>query len=465
MIQSNNSDRPPHGLIYRIFRIITVVHPGELTRTLLLSFNIFLILAAYYMLKIVRDATILDEYGEVTKSMMSGIQVILLIFVIKAYSSLASRVDRGKLISRVTLFFILNLGVIYILFVTGLFGRVMSLVYFVWMGIFNLMVIAQFWGFTNDLYSEEAGKRLFPVIMFGANLGGFAGALFSKKLIDPKEVNPILVYQLILIAAALLGACILLTKFINKRELNRQQNIPEKEIKKDPLKEDVEKPLKKEGGFKLVFKSRYLLYIAFFVLLLNVINTNGEYILDSVFKTTTNSAVQTGEIVQEASLAKLANLKSNFFLIVNFLTLFIQVFIVSRLFKWFGVRVAVFVLPFIALGGNIAMSMGASLLVVGWAKAFENSTDYSLTNTTRHALFLITSREEKYKAKAAIDAFFHRAGDVGSTLFVLLGTTLLALSTESFARINMVVAIVWIFLCFLIAKEHKKIKRKTISDP
>ena len=80
-------------------------------------------------------------------------------------------------------------------------------------------------------------------------------------------------------------------------------------------KNKQEKPLSKEDGFKLVFKSCYLLYIAFFVLLLNVINTNGEFILDAVFKTTTQAVVRSGEIVQDASLAKLANLKSNFFLI------------------------------------------------------------------------------------------------------------------------------------------------------
>lgn len=68
------------------------------------------------------------------------------------------------------------------------------------------------------------------------------------------------------------------------------------------------------------------------------------------------------------------------------------------------------------------MSLGASLVVVVWAKALENSTDYSLTNTTRQALFLITSREEKYKAKAAIDAFFQRAGDLGSAALLALAT-------------------------------------------
>ncbi len=439
------------GFLLKLLGLITVVNPHEVKKALLLAFNIFLILAAYYMLKIVRDATVLEDYGANTKNLMSGIQVLLLILVIKAFSTLASRVNREKLISRVTMFFIMNLGIIYILFVTGALGRAMSIAYFIWVGIFNVMVIAQFWGFTIDLYSEEEGKRLFPIIMFGANFGGFVGAYASKQLIDPKTVNPIVVYQLIIIAAIILVFCIFLTKYIHKREI---------EQKASPDKTEQEKPLEKEGGFRLVFQSRYLLYIAIFVLLLNLINTTGEWIVDSVFKLTTDEAVKSGIIVGESTLANLANLKANFFIIVNALTLFIQFFIVSRLFKWFGVRAAVFVLPFIAFGGNIAMSLGASLVVVVWAKALENSTDYSLTNTTRQALFLITTREEKYKAKVAIDAFFQRAGDIGSTLLVGIAAGIYALSIESVAKINIVVAIVWILLCFLIAKEHKKLKKR-----
>jgi AAA family ATP:ADP antiporter len=437
------------GFLLKLLRLITVVNPHEVRKALLLACNIFLILAAYYMLKIVRDATVLEDYGANTKNLMSGIQVILLIFVIKAFSALASRVNREKLISRVTIFFIMNLGIIYILFVTGALGRAMSIVYFIWVGIFNVLVIAQFWGFTIDLYSEEDGKRLFPIIMFGANFGGLAGAASSKLLVDPKAINPMVVYQLIIIAAIILAFCIFLTKYIHKREIGQ---------KAFPDKTEQEKPLEKEGGFRLVFQSRYLLYIAIFVLLLNLINTTGEWIVDSVFELATDEAVKGGIIVGESTLANLAHLKANFFIIVNALALFIQVVIVSRLFKWFGVRAAVFVLPFIAFGGNIAMSLGASLVVVVWAKALENSTDYSLTNTTRHALFLITTREEKYKAKVAIDAFFQRAGDIGSMLLVGVASGIYALNIESVARINIAVAIVWILLCFLIAKEHKKLK-------
>lgn len=274
-----------------------------------------------------------------------------------------------------------------------------------------------------------------------------------------------MVYLMIIVAAAILGFCIILTNIIHKRELRiKALQTAQEDSPLEPEMQKEEKPLKKEGSFKLVFKSRYLLYIAFFVLLLNVINTTGEYIRDAVFGMATDAAVASGEIAAQGSLIMLGKLVSNFYLYVNIFTIVVQLFVVSRLFKYFGVRAAVFVLPFIALGGNIAMSLGASLVVVVVAKVFENGTDYSLTNTTRQALFLITSREEKYKAKAAIDAFFHRAGDLGSTLLVILGTQVLAMSIESFARVNIFIALVWIFLCVLIAKEYKNKQKSRASQ-
>jgi AAA family ATP:ADP antiporter len=88
-------------------------------------------------------------------------------------------------------------------------------------------------------------------------------------------------------------------------------------------------------------------------------------------------------------------------------------------------------------------------------KILENSTDYSIQNTLRQALFLPTTREAKYKAKAAIDTFFTRAGDVVSAGFVAVGH-LLALTTAAFAGINVVLTILWLWVARRIAQEHHR---------
>jgi AAA family ATP:ADP antiporter len=112
------------------------------------------------------------------------------------------------------------------------------------------------------------------------------------------------------------------------------------------------------------------------------------------------------------------------------------------------------------MGGYGYIAFGASLLLVMWVKALENGTDYSLMNTTKAALFLITPREEKYKAKAAVDTFFVRGGDALAALSVFIGTTWLALPIERYAIINVVMVIVWLGLCVLILKEYKARKAR-----
>jgi AAA family ATP:ADP antiporter len=94
------------------------------------------------------------------------------------------------------------------------------------------------------------------------------------------------------------------------------------------------------------------------------------------------------------------------------------------------------------------------LTMVRWVKTAENSTDYSLQNTVRQVLFLPTTREQKYKAKQAIDTFFVRSGDVLSAVLVFVGTKLLALTTQQFAMVNILLVGVWLILAFMVGREH-----------
>ncbi|MCJ7581163.1 MAG: translocase [Candidatus Aminicenantes bacterium] len=435
------------GLIYKLLKIFTDIKPGEALTSFLLMFNIFLLLTAYYIIKPVREALIIGEWSPEVKSYLSAAIAVLLVFVVKAFSSMASRVPRQILITYVTLFFISNLVLFYILSVSNLSSKAMGIIFFLWMGVFNVMVIAQFWAFANDMYTLEEGKRLFPLIAFGATFGGFMGSKLSGWIVGSMGL-----YQTMLVAGAFLSVCILLTFIIHKREIER------KELLLETLRAEAEqKPLEKGGGFKLLFQNKYLLYIAVFVLLLNFVNTNGEWVLGRVANLSAANALSSGTASGLTENQLIAQFYANFNSVMSIISMVVQLFLVSRIFKWFGVRFAIFVLPLISLGGYSLIGLGAALSVVTYVKAAENGTDYSLMNTTRHALFLITSREEKYKAKAAIDTFFHRAGDVLSGTLVLIGTTYFALNIQKAAVFNIFVVILWIFIGVLIAREHKKL--------
>jgi AAA family ATP:ADP antiporter len=124
--------------------------------------------------------------------------------------------------------------------------------------------------------------------------------------------------------------------------------------------------------------------------------------------------------------------------------------------KYLGVRVALLFLPVIALGGYMLLAIYPILSAVRWAKTAENATDYSLQNTVRNVLFLPTTREEKYKAKQAIDTFFVRIGDLLSAALVFVGTTLFAFRTEQFAMVNIALVAIWLFIAVRIGIENAK---------
>jgi AAA family ATP:ADP antiporter len=128
---------------------------------------------------------------------------------------------------------------------------------------------------------------------------------------------------------------------------------------------------------------------------------------------------------------------------------------VSRIFKYLGVRKALFILPLISMAGSSMLAFAPILAFIRVAKIAENSTDYSVMSTTKQALWLLTSREAKYKAKAAIDTFVVRIGDLASAGVVALGS-ILALSTKGFVFVNLGLILCWLGVALMISREHKK---------
>ena len=459
----------------RFLNIFTQVNAGEGGQALLLALNIFLIMTSYYIMKPVREALILAGGGAVIKSYASAGQVTILLFAVPLYGMIANKFPRRKLINFVTFFFIACLIVFYIL---ALVRVPIGVIFFLWIGIFNLMIPAQFWAFANDLYIPENGKRIFVIIAFGASLGAVLGGVIAEPLIEPLGV-----YQLLLIAGAILVVSLLLTNYIDAKSRNLSSIRA-----KSPGQEVTEQGFKSKGSFKLVFKTRYLLLIALQIMFINWINTNGEFILglnvektaekqalqesqaimleieDSSEKTLgadSNSLDETGEVkreefIQDYKQKYIGKFYARFFTYVNLASLLLQLFIVSRIIKFLGIRVALLILPLIAFGGYFIMAFIPILAIIRPIKIAENSTDYSLQNTVRQILFLPTTRDEKYKAKQAIDTFFWRAGDLLSTAVVIIGSSI-AFHTKHFALINVALVLVWFVIAYYIGKENRKL--------
>jgi len=420
--------------------VFTEVQTGEGTGALLLAANVFCLLASYYLLKTVREALILSEGGAEVKSYAAGAQAIILLLVVPAYGAFASRVNRIRLINGVTLFFVSHLVVFHQLTAHGI---PIGVPFFLWVGIFNLMAVAQFWAFANDLYTTERGQRLFPLVGIGATLGAWVGARLASRLMASHAGPP----QLLLIAAVGLMACIGLAHWANHRERFHGTRVTAARI---------DEPLGPAGGFQMILTDRYLRLIALMVILLNMVNTIGEFLLGKLVVAQASRALADGSAAGLTKSQLIGIFYGDFFAWVNLVSLFIQLFVVSRVFKRVGVRGALFVLPLVAFVSYGVLALLPVLAAVRIGKIFENSTDYSLQNTARHALFLPMSREAKYKAKQAIDGFFWRAGDVLQAILIFVGVRL-AFGVPQFAMLNQLLVVIWLAVIVGIYREHKRL--------
>jgi AAA family ATP:ADP antiporter len=310
------------------------------------------------------------------------------------------------------------------------------------------MVIAQLWAFAADSFNLKSGQRLFPVIMVGANLGALTGAKsaqFCVAVLTP--VGLMLAATLLLLATLALASPERRAVPGGSRPVVAEHGV------------SVPRLL---GGIGLVLRDRYLLLIALLVVLLNWINTTGEFILaDFVQRDAAQRVAASGGTLDAGAL--IAAFYGGFQFWVTLVGLGIQLFLVARIYRIVGVRGALIVQPVVvALGyGLIAFSpvLGAFVPVftlIRLVKIAENSVDYSLMNTTRHALFLPVDRDSKYDGKTAIDSFFWRFGDLVQAGVVFVGLNWMGWGAQQFAALSLALALVWIGLAAAIGREFTR---------
>ncbi len=406
----------------RTLSLFADVRAGEGATAVLMLVNVFLLLLCYSVIKTVREPLILLGGGAEVRSYAAAGQALLLMAFVPAYGLLASRVSRMKLIVGLTLGFVVCIE----LFAAAVSARVpfVGVAFFIWVGIFSISLVAQFWSFANDIYGKEAGARLFPLIMIGMTAGAPLGSLVAARLFRA-GLPPQMILQL---SAMLLTASAGLYVLVNRRISSRTS--------------EPAPALDAAGGFALVLGNRYLRLLAALVVLLNIVNTTGEYVIARLLTAHVNDlAAATPGFDRQAFIGAYSG-EYQFF--VNITALLLQACVTSRLVKARGLQGALLALPLIALGGYAFIAAGVSFSVVRWIKTAENATDYSIMNTARQLLWLPTTREEKYKAKQAIDTFFVRAGDVLSAAVVFIGTGVLHLGPSQFAAVNVVLTVVWL---------------------
>jgi AAA family ATP:ADP antiporter len=431
---------PPQqrSFVERFLRVFTRVEPGEGFTALVLTLNVFVLMTAYSAIKPVREGLILSmRSGAEYKAYMGAAIATALLFAVPAYARVADRYPRNRLITTVTLFFAANLVLFRIASAFPVLRENLGLVFYLWLGVFNMMVIAQFWSFANDIYREEQGKRLFPLIGVGQTTGAAVGSGIAVALL--KLVG---VYQMLLVSAGLLVVSAVLTQMVHVHELERRST-PPPPIATEPRPADG---AGKSGAFRMVLGDGYLRSIAIFSVLFTFVNSNGEYMLGRLMKESAAAAVAHGALAPDAVKEYVGAAYGRFYLFTNIATVALQAFFVSRFVRRFGIRFAFMALPVVPLLDAVGVAAAPLLVVLFSGKVFENALDYSLNNTLRNMLWLPTTREMKYKAKQAVDTFFVRMGDVTSAIAVYLCAGLLGLGVRALAFASIAACGLWVLV-------------------
>lgn len=455
----------------RFLRIFTEIRPGEGPTALLLFANVFLILCAYYFVKPLRDGWIAVSAIEglskmEVKAYSSFGQTMLFVFAIGVYARLSALLPRADLIARSTLFCMSNLLLFWFLqpnfFLENLPG--MGVIFYLWVGMFGLFVVAQFWAFAADLYTDERGRRLLPMIAIGATSGATFGSFIVEQVVRSDLLDS---GTLLLLANVPLAVSIWLTRLADRHGPLGDGYPPEDaaHAAEPPEEEDSG-----QGAFHLIWAHKYLVLVAGVTLLNAWVNTNGENLLFRVVQESLAVEVEAGgvsdpDVVIHEVRERTTAFYGDFFFWVNVTALVLQSLVASRLLALGGFGAILLLLPSIALVGYTAMAFLPILGVVRVMKIAENATDYSINNTASQVLWLPTSAEMKFKAKPAISTFCVRFGDGLAALTVLVGVQLIDLSTRSFFLLNAALVLVWLAVAVAVVGEHGQIVENEETGP
>ena len=435
-----------------IFKSIMNIKKNELPMALLMFFYFFLVIVSFWILKPVKKTvfgTFYDKTGfnlfgwqmdAATAELLAKVMNMFVAFVaVVVFTWLARRLRRQQLTIVFSIFFIVAY-VIYSMVINDP-SDITVWTFYLFGDLFSTLMVATFFAFLNDSVTPEAAKRLYGLIVLGGVTGGVFGTSILNVWID-KVTKSTWMWVCLGLALVIIFVAVSAGRLVSK-------NPPD--FKAVPLGQEKAKKksnLLTEAG-KLVFASKYLLAIVAIVGLYEIVSTT----IDFQFSST---------ILHYLDGPAIGVQFSRIFLISNCVAMFVQLFLTSFIMTRFGVKAALFVLPVAMIFASFAFLAFPIL----WVGSFLNTSDsgfaYSINQSARETLYTITTREEKYKAKAFIDMFgqrFAKSVAVGVSLIVAV------IFAEFVARRWLGIFNIAIVFLWLIAVRYAGNKFKDVTQP
>jgi AAA family ATP:ADP antiporter len=379
-------------------RAVFDIRREELPLALLMFGQFFLVITSFWILKPLKKGLFLEHYDATAFQFfswaMTGPQAELLakvlnmfvaIVAVTVFTALSNRLRRQWLSLTFTAFFLAA----YLAYVPiiGAAGDLTVWSFYLFGDLFSTLMVATFFAFLNDSVTSDKAKRLYGLVGLGGVTGGFFGSTIVRAGISRLDADDWLFVCFgigIVIAALALAA----GRIVDRDPPPEAAPAPDAGPALEPGNPAFE-------GARLVFRSPYLLSIVAIVGLYEIVST----VMDFQF----SSAV-----VHYLDGPAIGKQFSTVFLITNSTAMLVQLFLTSFVMTRLGVGVALLVLPFAALGGSALFMVFPLLWFGSFLNTADNAFSYSINQSAKETLYVPTTRDEKYKAKAFIDMFVQR---------------------------------------------------------
>jgi AAA family ATP:ADP antiporter len=422
----------------------TRAEPHELAAVLWAFVYFFALLAAYYVLRPLRDEMGMQIGAARLQESFTGVFVSMLVLV-PVFGWLNQRVARRHLLPWLYGFFIANLLGFYAVLDHGEQSPLVARAFFVWVSVFNLFAISVFWSFMADLFSTEQARRLYGFIAAGGTLGALTGPLITASLVT--ALGP---KHLVLVSAGLLGVVIVaifrLRAWALRWDVQRHVAGDEGESTDETLRGGI------WSGLTDVARSPYLRGICWFLLSYALLSTFLYFqSADLLPKQVSNSGERTRLLAQVDW-------------VVNVIALLFQLLAFNRVIERLGIRFTLAAMPVVSLVGFALLALSPAVAVLLGFGVLRRAGEYALSKPGRETLFNVLPAEQKYKAKNVIDTLVHRTGDTASA-WVYSGLRAAGLSSTQISWVAVPVATVWLAVSLRLGAQAQALQSSRSAPP
>jgi len=418
-------------------RIIFDIKKEEFSAAGLLFLFFFLVIAVFQSLYPLKKGLFVEEFGADIELYAKLANIVVAAIGVIVFTSLYNRLSRQRMIHVICLFFV----TCFVLLAISL-GEPDSFSIWAFYLVHDLvttLLVAGFWAYATDIASPDQAKRLFGVVGGGGIVGGVFGSGVTKLLLDDLGMQ-----ALILFGAGMMVVIILVT-FLLERAVTASRAF------QAPIDTGSEPPKQTESeskisaafeGAKMVLQSIYLAAIvgimAFYEMASQVMDYQLSFILEGL----------SGVAATQAGFTDV-----RFY--TNVLSVVVQFFLVSFVMRRFGLVVALLILPLGIVGFSGAFIVVPALVIVQCMNIYHNGVNYSMQQTARESLYVVTTPDEKYKARAFTNMFVQRLAK-GLSIFLVIGLKMLGVEVYYLSVITIVVATAMIFCSIFAGRVFKE---------